>query len=89
MPEGAFHYSPTAIELSASNTIVRVETPTGELFSFVHSKKGSEKESPRMFKITCPMKVNTQGLLSRITGNAIDGISTILLFVGEGWGISG
>lgn len=89
LPEGDFHNSPPAIELSASNTIVRVETPTGELFSFVHSKKGSEKESPRMFKITCPMKVNTQGLLSRITGNATDNISTILLFVGEGWGISG
>lgn len=89
LPEGSIYNSITEFELATSNTIVRVETPIGELFSFVHSRKGTEKDNPRLFKITCPMKVNTQGLLSRITGNAIDNVSTILLFIGEGWGISG
>ena len=89
LPEGPIHNSTTTFELAASNTIVRVETPIGELFSFVHSRKGTEKGTPRLIKITCPMKVNTQGLLSRITGNAIESISTILLFVGEGLGLSG
>lgn len=86
LPEGAINNSTATFELTASSTIVRVETPIGELFSFVHSKKGTEKNSPRLLKITCPMKVNTLGLLSRITGEAIDNISAILLFVGDGWG---
>ncbi len=89
LPDGLIHNSATSFELAPSNTIVRVETPIGELFSFVHSRKGTEKDNPRLIKITCPMKVNTQGLLSRITGSAIEDISTILLFVGEGWGIKG
>ena len=87
LPDSETLSSNSTFELSPNNTVVRVETPIGELFSFTHSKKGNHNSIPRLFKITCPLKVNMQGILSRITGDAIDNISTILLFVGEGWGI--
>ena len=77
----------SSYDLKAGTTVVRIETPTGELFSFASSKKGTQTAIPRLFKFTCPMTSNMQGHLSRITGEGIDNLSTIALFIGEGWGV--
>lgn len=85
LPEGKLVQEFTLSEIPASNSIVRIETPSGELFSFAISKKGSLTDKPVNYHIVSPIKVNIQGILSRLSGESFDNLSTILLFIGEGW----
>ncbi|MFW9922868.1 MAG: hypothetical protein ACFFDW_06215 [Candidatus Thorarchaeota archaeon] len=85
LPSGEL--SPIEIDytMSVNSTIVRTETPSGELFVYLHSKEGDWNELPRIIRITTPLKVNTQGILSRITGESLDNLAIILQVIGEGW----
>ena len=85
LPNGEISSSTDKIKLISGSTIVRVESPSGELFTFIQSKEGFLDKNPRLYKITTPLKINSQGLLSRISGEEIDNISIILLTIGEGW----
>jgi NADH:ubiquinone oxidoreductase subunit D len=85
LPEGKLVHEFTLSEIPASNSIVRIETPSGELFSFAISKKSSLTDKPVNYHIVSPIKVNIQGILSRLSGESYDNLSTILLFIGEGW----
>ncbi|NHJ04111.1 MAG: hypothetical protein EAX90_04765 [Candidatus Heimdallarchaeota archaeon] len=85
IPNGEICSSSDKIKLISGSTIVRVESPSGELFTFIQSEQGYLEKNPRLYKITSPLKVNTQGLLSRISGEEIDNLSIILLTIGEGW----
>ncbi|HUU79374.1 MAG TPA: hypothetical protein VMX55_13595 [candidate division Zixibacteria bacterium] len=85
LPNGEISSSTDKIKLISGSTIVRVESPSGELFTFIQSKQGFLDQNPRVYRITTPLKVNSQGLLSRISGEEIDNLSIILLTIGEGW----
>ncbi len=72
-------------EIPSSNSIMRIETPSGELFSSAISKKGIITDRPVDYHIVSPIKLNIHGILSRISGESYDNLSIILLFIGEGW----
>ncbi|NHK29796.1 MAG: hypothetical protein FK730_00495 [Asgard group archaeon] len=85
LPSGRIFEKVLNIDLPNSNKITRIETPFGELFIFVTSKNGSLNDNPKVFRMISPIKLNTQGLLARLTGEVIENIPLILTAFGNGW----
>lgn len=85
IPNGEHCSRYETLELISGSTIMRVESPAGTIFNFIQSKNGSLNEKPRIYKIITPIKINSQGILARITGEEIDNLSLILATIGEGW----
>jgi NADH:ubiquinone oxidoreductase subunit D len=85
LPEGSVYQQLNHIQTPANNSLMRVETPVGELFSFAMNKKGSLADKPVNYSIISPIKLNIQGILSRLSGESFDNVTAILLLVGEGW----
>jgi len=85
LPEGMLNMESTHNQIPANNSIIRIETPAGELFSFAISKKGSLADKPLNYSIVSPIKLNIQGVLSRLSGEPYDNVLAILLLIGEGW----
>jgi len=85
LPEGSLNQEFTHNQIPANNSIIRIETPAGELFSFAISKKGSPADKPVNYSIVSPIKLNIQGVLSRLSGEPYDNVLAILQLIGEGW----
>ncbi len=85
LPEGSLNQEFTHNQIPANNSIIRIETPAGELFSFAISKKGSLADKPVNYSIVSPIKLNIQGVLSRLSGEPYDNVLAILQLIGEGW----
>jgi len=85
LPEGSLNQEFTHNQIPANNAVMRIETPSGELFSFTISKKGTLAEKPVNYSIVSPIKLNIQGVLSRLSGESYENVLTILLLIGEGW----
>lgn len=85
LPSGRFHNKISKITIPNSNNITRIETPNGELFIFAISKNGSMNNQPKVFRMISPIKLNTQGLLARLTGEVIENIPIIITMFGNGW----
>lgn len=85
LPEGSLNQEFTQDQIPAKNSIMRIETPSGELFSFAISKKGTLAEKPVNYSIVSPIKLNILGVLSRLSGESYDNVLAILLLIGEGW----
>ncbi|NHJ39506.1 MAG: hypothetical protein FK731_05685 [Asgard group archaeon] len=85
LPSGRIFNKISNIEIPNSNNITRIETPFGELFVFAMSKNGTLKDNPKIFRLISPIKLNAQGLLARLTGEAIENIPLIITSFGNGW----
>jgi len=85
MPEENIMHEITFDEIPSSNSIMRIETPSGELFISAISKKGSITKKPVNYYLVPPIKLNIHGVLSRVSGESYDNLSAILLLIGEGW----
>lgn len=85
LPEESLNQKFIHDQIPANNSVMRIETPSGELFSFAISKKGTPAEKPVNYSIVSPIKLNIQGVLSRLSGEPYDNALTILLLIGEGW----
>jgi len=85
LPEGSLNQEYTQNQIPANNSVMRIETPSGELFSFTISKKGSPAEKPVNYSLVSPIKLNIHGVLSRLSGESYDNVLPILLLIGEGW----
>jgi len=85
LPKGSLNQEFTHNQIPNNNSIMRIETPSGELFSFAISKKGSLTDKPVNYSIVSPIKLNIQGVLSRFSGESYDNVLAILLLIGEGW----
>lgn len=69
----------------AGNVTTRVETPEGELFSFIMSKSGTLDDTPNLFKLHSPIKINQKGMEKRITEEAIENLSYLIASIGTEW----
>ncbi len=87
LPNGSIKQDITEFEIPAKNILSRIETPAGEMFCFVISKNGTLDSTPKIFRSTTPQKINIQGFLSRLSGEAIDNLPLILSTIGEGWSV--
>ncbi|MCK5045230.1 MAG: hypothetical protein KAS22_01540 [Candidatus Heimdallarchaeota archaeon] len=85
LPKGSLNQELTQNQIPANNSVMRIETPSGELFSFAISKEGSSTEKPVNYSLVSPIKLNIQGVLSRLSGESYDNVLTILILIGEGW----
>ncbi|MHA1211150.1 MAG: hypothetical protein ACTSSH_01700 [Candidatus Heimdallarchaeota archaeon] len=85
LPNGSTFRNIDELEIPAKNVVSRIETPSGEMFCFAISKSGSMKTIPRVYRITSPIKINSQGILARLSGEALENLSLILASIGEGW----
>ncbi|MCK5297527.1 MAG: hypothetical protein KAJ76_01385, partial [Candidatus Heimdallarchaeota archaeon] len=83
--KGSLNQELTQNQIPANNSVMRIETPSGELFSFAISKEGSSTEKPVNYSLVSPIKLNIQGVLSRLSGESYDNVLTILILIGEGW----
>jgi len=85
LPDGTVKFEVPREGLMLGTTINRLETPSGELFTFVLNKEKTLQNSPRVYQVTSPLKVNQQGILLRLSGEMLDNLSPLVAAISEGW----
>ncbi|MHA1628778.1 MAG: hypothetical protein ACTSXO_07060 [Candidatus Heimdallarchaeota archaeon] len=85
LPAGAIKLIEVPEELSIGTISNRLETPSGELFSFIVNKNKEILSAPNVYQFTSPLKINQQGILLRLSGEVLENINLLVATISEGW----